>query len=176
MSRVHCLLDTNALIKRYKEEEGSNLIEALFEHPAAKHFLNVCIPEIIATFFSFELQGEITKDERNELKDIFIQDIREYNIIIHDVKGKTIRQTDEVHEISFQVPRPTYTDPKTGQQKVKPAISAIDALVLSAALELKGNYDRIFLFTSDGHMKEVAKRLDIIVKDVEKMRVLSWHI
>ncbi len=164
MAKYHCLLDSSSIIKRYKKEQGSQVVDALFSDKDVSISLpNICIPEVVATFYTIHLQRKINKQERDELKRIFIGDIHAYSTLIHNIHDRNIIKTDEVFDVSFTI-----------SPKGKEPINAIDAIVISIALEMKASLKDAYLFTSDTHMKKVAKQMGIIVKDPEKMSALTF--
>ena len=165
MAKYHCLLDSSSIIKRYKKEQGSQVIDHLFnEKDASISLPNICIPEVVATFYTIHLQKKINKQERDELKRIFVEDIQEYSILIYNIHDRNIIKTDEIFDVSFTI-----------SPKGKEPINAIDAIVISVALEMKASFKEAYLFTSDTHMKKVAKQMGIIVKDPAKMPALTFN-
>jgi len=174
MANFHCVLDASALIKKYHKENGSEIVEATFEHSdTAIHLLNVAIPEVIGTFFRWQLKGKLTPTKRNQLKKIFLEDVKSYKIVIHNINDRNIVETDNVWETSIAVPAPHYYDANS-KRKEKPRVGPIDVLVLSVCQELKTSYKMAFLFSSDEHMLKVGEKLGISTHDPEKIQRLPF--
>jgi len=101
MSKFHCVLDASALLKKYREETGSETIRALFNREdCAIHILNVTIPEVTGAFVRWQLDKEIDRTDREALVDIFIADIRDYRVVVHNITHRNIVQTDGVWDRS----------------------------------------------------------------------------
>lgn len=171
MSKYHNILDASTLVKKYHQETGWDLVQALFRHKdCTLHILNTTIPEVIGAFVRWELKDEIFKNEWELLKDLFIEDITNYNLVVHNITHRNIVKTDEVWKKSMPVKSPK------SQARTKPRIGPIDVMVLSVALELKAIYrhDRVFLFTSDEHMLKVAAKLKIKTCNPEAVMELPF--
>ncbi len=187
MPKYHCVLDTSALLKKYRRETGSDLIQKLFNREdCAIHILNVTIPEVTAGFARWALNEEIKRTARQPLIDLFVADIRDYNVVVHNITHRNIVETDKVWNSSMGV--------KPGQRiieyeskcphcqklfqgssrKNKPRIGPIDALVLSVCRALQRSYGGVCLFCSDGHMVKVASKLRIQTVDPEAITELPF--
>jgi len=157
MSNYHCVLDASALLKKYRPENGSDIIKILFNRKdCAIHILNVTIPEITGAFVKWQLSGSIKQSERHQLLSLFIADIQEYNVVVHNITHRNIVDTDIIWDNSITVQQPRIKD-KTGTT-LKPRVGPVDVLVLSAAWELKRAYGQSYLFTVDEHMIGVAQK------------------
>jgi hypothetical protein len=187
MSKFHNVLDASALAKKYRKETGWEIIQTLFQRKdCTLHVLNVTIPEIIGAFTRWELKEEIGKGNWEALKNLFVDDIQNYHVVIHNITHRNIIQTDDVWKTSMPI--------KTGQSpqaeiikcpqcqkeitisREKPRVGPIDVLVLSVGLELKKIYgfDNVYLFTSDSHMHKVADRLKIKTCNPEAVMKLPF--
>lgn len=174
MAKYHCVLDASALIKKYHEEKGSKRVEELFEQSdVAIHLLNVAIPEVIGTFFRWQLQGKLKPANREKLKEIFLEDVKSYKIVVHNINDRNIVETDNVWETSLTVPQPVYYTAKH-KRKTKSRVGPIDVLVISVCRELWAIYGKSYLFSSDEHMLKVATKLAINVYDPEEIKELSF--
>jgi len=163
MAKYHCVLDASALIKKYHKEKGSEVIEALFEHEdSAIHVLNVAIPEVIGTFFRWQLQGQLKPAQRQQLKEIFLADVRSYKIIVHNITDRNIVGTDVIWETS-------------NKKKTKPRIGPVDVLVISVCRELQTSYRTAHLFSSDEHMLKVSAKLGIHTYNPEEIKKLPFE-
>lgn len=158
MSKFHNVLDASTLAKKYRKETGWDIIQSLFrQKDCTLHILNITIPEIIGAFVRWELTNEIGQGKWEELKNLFIADITNYQLVIHNVTHRNIIKTDDVWKTSMPIKPTQY------QGKRKPRVGPIDVMVLSVGLELKTiyGYSNVYLFTSDNHMLKVANRLKI---------------
>lgn len=174
MAKFHCVIDASALIKKYRDEAGSETIKILFNREdCALHVLNVAIPEVVGTFFSWQLETGLKPKQTGKLKGLFIQDIEEYNVVIHNINDRNIIGTDKIWEASLLVPKPTYTNGE-GKTKFKQRVGPVDVLVLSVCQELKKSYGRVYLFSSDEHMLNVAEKLGINIYDPEAVSRLPF--
>jgi len=175
MANLHCVLDASALIKKYHQEKGSERVEELFEHvDTAIHLLNVAIPEVIGTFFRWQLQGKLTPAKRNKLKEIFLEDVKSYKIVVHNINDRNIVETDNVWETSLGVPQPYYYIAKN-RRRTKPRVGPIDVLVISVCRELWASYGKSYLFSSDEHMLKVASKLAVDAYNPEELRKLPFE-
>lgn len=174
MSKFHCVLDTSALIKKYLQEDGSDIILELFnKQDCAIHILNVTIPEITGVFVKWQLSGQIDRQKRERLLKLFIADITDYNVIIHNVTHRNIVDTDGIWDKAIVTKRGQTTvrlnfecpsckkDVEVEETRTRQMVSAVDTLVLSVCYELKRVYNRLFLFASDHHFVKVARRMKI---------------
>jgi PIN domain nuclease of toxin-antitoxin system len=174
MSDNHCILDASALLKKYRPETGSDIITALFNRKdCAIHILNVTIPEITGAFVKWQLSGSINQSERLQLLKLFIADIQEYNVVVHNITHRNIVYTDMIWDNSITVNQPMIKN-KTGTTP-KPRVGPVDVLVLSVACELKKSYGQSYLLTVDEHMISVAQiKLGLKVINPEKVSKLSF--
>ncbi|MBA7701200.1 hypothetical protein ES703_109933 [subsurface metagenome] len=188
MPNVHCVLDASALLKKYRPEIGSEIVLELFKRKdCAKHILNVTIPEVTGAFVRWRLDEEIKPDEREDLIDGFIKDIRLYQVVVHNITHRNIVKTDDVWTKSI-TPKPSFQPqiveqvvcPMCGKsfekisQRRKPRIGPVDVLVLSVCLALRASYGKIYLFSSDDHMLKVARRLNITICNPEVVSQLPF--
>lgn len=188
MSKFHCVLDTSALLKKYRPEDGSEIIKILFNRDdCAIHILNVTIPEVTGAFVRWQLDGEYKSDQREILKDLFIEDITEYKVVIHNITDRNIIKTDDIWNYSISVPQPKrqaadreMTCPKCKHsfvekiKKTKPRVGPVDVLVISVCLALKQSYGQAYLFSSDEHMLKVAGKMGIKFYNPEELRRLPF--
>ncbi|MFC1781611.1 type II toxin-antitoxin system VapC family toxin [Planctomycetota bacterium] len=171
MSKYHNILDASALAKKYRKETGWDIIQSLFRHKdCTLHILNITIPEIVGAFVRWEQSNEIAKGEWKVLKDLFIADINNYKLVIHNITHRNIIKTDDVWETSMPVKPTLY------QGQRRPRVGPNDVLVLSVGLELKTIYgfQNVYIFTSDNHMLKVADRLKIKTCDPEADSTLPF--
>ena len=98
---IDCLLDTNAIIKRYHTEAGTEIIDYIFDKsPAAViNLLNIQVAETIKTFYNLRNQNKIQNDDiRDTLVDTFLKDIYTANsngkIILYDFANEHLKDMD----------------------------------------------------------------------------------
>lgn len=177
MPNYHCVLDTCALLKRYKTETGTPRIDELFEYKdCARHILNITIPEIMAVFLSWQLKGELPQTRSKNIKELrknFREDKEQRKFIVHNVDSYNISRSNSIYDISFGIPPSTYKN-EQGKLCTKERIGPIDVLVLSVCESLKKDYKKAYLFTSDEHMFKVAEKMGIDVYDPEKISRLPF--
>ena len=107
MSKFHNILDASTLAKKYHQETGWDIIQSLFrQKDCTLHILNITIPEIVGAFVRWELKSEIGQGKWEELKNLFIADITNYQLVIHNVTHRNIIQTDDVWKTSMPI-KPT---------------------------------------------------------------------
>jgi len=70
-------LDTSALVKRYHREEGSDILDRLFEEPDAKFIISdISIIEFYSAIALKVRTGEIDEANFTSLRKLFSQDIK----------------------------------------------------------------------------------------------------
>ncbi|MGD0597935.1 MAG: hypothetical protein ABSA64_10510 [Sedimentisphaerales bacterium] len=188
MSKYHCVLDTSTLLKKYHKENGSSLVERLFNcQDCALHILNISIPEVTGAFLKFQLAGEIKQADRYFLLKLFIDDIKEYRVVIHNITHRNVEFTDDVWDyslvakppkesvIKYKVECPLCKKEYEEEKKVvRKWVGPIDVLILSVCKELLRAYKNAILFTSDGHMQSIANKMGIKVCNPETATQLPF--
>jgi len=190
MSKYHNVVDASALVKKYRQETGWEVIQDLFRREdCAIHVLNTTIPEVVGVFARWELEKVIPEGEWLILRDLFINDIGNYQVIIHNVTDRNIEATDDIWKKSMSVappnlptkhdeitcPKCAYVDKQEIKRK-KPRVGSVDVMVLSVCSELRSIFTKtyVYLFTSDGHMLKIADKLRINTCDPEKDTTLPF--
>lgn len=156
---IFCLFDTSAVVKHYKKELGSNVINHILDCRKTRALIpNFCVPEVLSVFEYMHYVGEkdkelkkrikITKDERNVLKDTFLKDVVINRLFFpYNLNRHHIVDCDLVHSKSFPM---------------KKGIDMVDKLVISMAYELNQMfYSNLVLVTADKDQQDVAKALKI---------------
>ncbi len=187
MSKFHNILDASTLAKKYRRETGWDVVQSIFRRKdCTLHALNITIPEVVGVFVRWQLEGQIQEGDWEELKNLFISDINNYQIVIHNITHRNIIETDDVWKTSMPIKPTRLRDEETikcpecnneiSLSRRKPRIGPVDVMVLSAGLELKKIYDygNVYLFTSDSHMLKVANRLKIKTCDPEDVTELPF--
>jgi predicted nucleic acid-binding protein len=186
MSKFHNILDASSLAKKYRKETGWDVIQSLFRrrNDCTLHILNITIPEIVGAFVRWELKNEINKGDWRILKELFINDINNYQLVIHNITHRNIVKTDDVWEVSMPV-KPTqyqqtikcnHCENEIATTQRKPRVGPNDVMVLSVGIELKIIYgfNNVYLFSSDNHMLKVANKLKIKTCDPEAVSELPF--
>jgi predicted nucleic acid-binding protein len=146
-------LETSALVKRYKQENGSDFVNKLFNEGHDLFYLNLAIIEIRKVFYRLylwpqKLEGDIqiTKEQFLALDTKFAQDL---------LKMRKIDFTDEMIEKSRQILEKIWLK------------SVFDLSHLSAFLIIKEIYpDLIFVCSEKSKLIEAIK-LFINTNDIE---------
>lgn len=176
MPNFHCVIDTSALLKRYRQEQGSKIIDKLFNHEdCARHVLNVTIAEVMGAFFRWRLKGQLGTSDRKlkELRQLFKRDCQKNQLVIHNIHRDNISRANHIYDISYDIPAPTYRD-EQGKLCKKERISPVDVLILSVCQEIKNSYKEAFLFSADVHMAKVAEELKISTCNPEVVTQLPF--
>lgn len=152
-------LDTSALLKRYKTEEGSPVIEQLFallEKPANKAAISfLTVLEVIASGRRL-LKGElISEDEFSELIREFLADVRRY-FVLRGLDAKLFARAIDL--------------------ALAHALRTADALQLATALNLKDVLERtgeklIFIADDDDLCKAAVNEGLVTINPREKTAV-----
>jgi hypothetical protein len=188
MPEFHCVVDTSALLKKYRDEAGTEIMRTLFNREdCAIHVLNVSIPEVTGAFVRWQLDGTLNPVQRDELLKLFIEDIKEYRVIIHNVTHRNIVKTDDIWDNSISVQPPKQPGisrqvkcPKCGQSFSENVniynrrIGPVDVLVLSVCSEIQKAYGKAYLFSSDGHMLNIAQKLGMKIHNPETLHRLPF--
>lgn len=174
---IECLLDANSMIKYYINLTGSDVIKYLFNRISIVkiNITNIQVVEVISLFYKFCREGKISIQQREEFKDTFLNDIRIKKILLYDFVNEHILDFDVYDKITV-IPPPTKRPKLTfipiykGYIKeLKDIADSSDTIMLTIMREvhLLTNGDCL-LFTSDGHVQDVAKALGLKVIDPEK--------
>ena len=73
--------DTSALVKRYIEEGGTDIVEALCLETDELFISSLCPPEAISVFCRLKRENKINEDEYVFLKESLFKDIEDANVI-----------------------------------------------------------------------------------------------
>ena len=130
--------DASALVKRYHTEQGSSIINPLFDGEA-RHFISeLSVVEIHAAFSKKRLTKEITTDEAlRRVRAQFSNDIKSRKIAVVQISSTHYREAE-------RLVRQYGTDADTG------IIRSLDALQLAVALDFQ-NRTEIDAFLSSDH-------------------------
>lgn len=158
MEKVDCLLDTNAIVKHYHAEDGSDVINYLFDKaPAELNILNIQIAEVVTIFYTLRRLNEIKTDSDCEaLIDTFFADIRDKRLMVYDFTNEHLKNMDifrTVHNTP-RIKRKFYNP----HMKNKERCDAIDTIMLIVAKEITDCTRNAFLVTGDEHAIAVAQK------------------
>lgn len=167
---IDCLLDTNSIVKYYHNEPGSNIIQYLFDKsPSANiNILNLHVAEVMSTFFKLRVKKKLKSDEdRDKLIATFLQDIRNSKIKIYDFRTEHLKDTERVLQKVYTIPPPVKNKRKYipflkgFYTEFKDFADIMDSLLLVAMCEIQYLIGESYLLTSDGHVLEIAKSLNL---------------
>ena len=177
MTTAECLFDTNAIVKRYHPEEGSEIVDYLFDK-SPRITINLTTPqvvEVLSVFYKLRADGKITEDERVTATDTFLKDISLGKIYLYDFAKRHLTDTDIYKPIAeFKPIKFTYIDKKTGKKRTgkKFRPNTADSLMLLIMREIKIHIetagDEAYLVTSDEPVIKIAEGLKIKVINPEK--------
>lgn len=177
MTIVDCLFDTNAIVKRYHAEPGTDIIDYLFDKsPRIKINLSTAqVVEVISVFYKLRADNKIDDAQRDSAIDTFLKDISTEKIYLYDFTKRHLTDMDVYQPIADLKPiKFKFKDRITGavRRARKPRPNTIDTLMLIIMREIKyivedGN-DEAYLITSDEPVIKVAESLDVKVIDPEK--------
>jgi len=177
---IDCLLDTNSIVKYYHNEPGSNIIQYLLDKsPLANiNILNVHVAEVMSTFYKLRVKKKLKSDEdRDKLIATFLQDIRSNKIKIYDFRTEHLKDTERVLQKVYTIPPPVKNKKKYIAflggfvTELKNFADVMDSLLLVAMCEIQYLIGESYLLTSDGHVLEVAKSLNLATINPEKTTI-----
>jgi len=147
-------LDTSALLKRYRTEKGTDVVDALYEsHPPlnllTSHFSCLEVESVAArTLAPRSMMGAIANQAYSMLLGSFARDLREY-LKLQPLDGETLNY-------SIEIARRT---------RLRPA----DSIQLAAALMAgdRNQGEKIVLVSSDKELLEAAEGAGVETLDPE---------
>ncbi|MEW6095537.1 MAG: type II toxin-antitoxin system VapC family toxin [bacterium] len=152
---VKYLIDTSALMKRYKVEKGSEKIKELFEESEnEKIIISIVIVEILHNFYRLHREGEITEIELQKLTSTFYNDINKEIIKVYDVR--------KVHALKSK----PFIKKAQSMKVIKRRTGPVDTLIIACALDFK-DLNLIFV-SSDLDLNQPAKQENIQVLNPEE--------
>ena len=173
---IHCLFDTNALMKYYVDLPGSDIVTYLIDkNPTViANITNVQVAEMIAHFNKFRVNGVlITDTEREQCIHTFLHDIKRGKIKIYDFANEHLLDFDVYKKVAA-VPASKIRFPYAMQFEDVLKISSAsadtaDIIMLLVMREMNLlSQGRSYLVTSDAHVKRVAHALELNVFDPER--------
>lgn len=165
MSRIHALLDTTALVKRYyPQERQADLVLELFarKQTVTIHFCDICIPEVRNVFYRLSRQGDMTPTERDKALRLLRRHLVEGRLMyIHHITDRNVIDTEKIAKSSWYGLGTNLTQKQ--KRHPRPLAGPTDQLVIAAARHLKRVLKGFALVTDDTGLAEVAKRFGIEV-------------
>ena len=145
--------DSSALVKRYRPEAGSDVVERLLTEPAAQHYIaRLAVVEVQRVFSRRVRAREITEQELDSLRDRFYRDIGQRLFQVR--KLRDFHYHDAVRLVRKYAP-PQQT----------PLLRTLDAIHLVSALDLHNRQPIDFFVSADEDLCQAA--------EAEKLRVIN---
>ena len=173
---INCLFDANAILKYYfPTEDPHQIVKYLIEESpnTVNNITTVQIVEVISVLYKFRRQNIITSDD--ELKtyiDTFLSDTKNGKLNRYDFAEEHIKDFDVYKTISETCPPPDRNvtqyipECKGYVKKLKDVANSADAIMLFVMREIHLLTDKkCYLVTSDGHVKEIARKLGLKIID-----------
>jgi len=178
---IHCLFDTNALIKYYVPLKGSDMVHYLIDKNlrTQANITNVQIAEMISLFHNFRSNGILSSDEQViQATHTFLNDIKTERILRYDFCSEHLLDF-AVYKKASMVPAPeapVELNKRFGStiKGNKTAADTADIILLLVMREMNLMADgKVFLVTCDAHLKAIARDLRIKVLDPEEETMAS---
>lgn len=116
--------DTSALVKRYHQESGSDIVDKIFDEPDKTiTILNLTIVEILNTFYRLFREHWISEIELEKLTNIFYSDLYSSNIIVYSIFHEHIIKAERIIKKSVHY------------KTINKRPGAVDILIASAVLD-----------------------------------------
>ena len=187
MTKVDCLFDTNAVVKRYHGEPGTKIVEYLFEKSRRIriNLLNIQVAEVIKTFYKLRSDNRIKSDsDRDVAIHSFLNDIDTGDgtkkIKVYDFANEHLKDMAVYGPITNMPTK--YADvwnpqTKTREKKPKARPNTVDTIMLIVMREIKflneGYSLESYLVTSDEYMVDAAQSFGISIIDPENVTVAT---
>lgn len=178
---IHCLFDTNALIKYYVPLKGSDIVRYMIDknRTIKANITNVQVAEMIALFHSFRANGVLSSDEHVvQCTHTFLNDIKTGRILCYDFCSEHLLDF-AVYKKASTVPAPERSlafAKRFGNviKGTKDNADTADIILLLIMREMNlMSEGKAFLLTCDAHVKAIANELGINVLDPEKESLAS---
>ena len=170
---VEFFFDASAVIKYYHQENGTKIVRFWFErlekdrNIKPSFFLpNVCIPEVLRTFYyKAYVEQKIKEETLKIIASQFIQDLRTEKIISYDLTEEHIIATDMVYPKAFC----DFQSRHTSEEKT---LSAVDVMVISMALVFSRNHPKMYLVTADKEMNKIVSSFNLTTLDPTNFKTI----
>ena len=175
---VDCLLDTNSIVKHYHTEDGSDVVNYLFDRcpDCIINLTNIQVAEVIKTLYKLRSQNIIKDDTiRDHFIHTFLKDIDDGTnngrIKLYDFATYHLKDED-VYLPTVQIPLPkrfvwNYKKGRLVKQNKKRA-DTIDTLMLMIMRDIASHTTESYLVTSDEHVLLIAQSLNLPIIDPEQ--------
>lgn len=153
------MLDTNTLLQRFQpdNDRAKCVIDLLYQNKKVElHLPAVCFSETIQQFYYAHRDSQsdpdpISEQERDELVNNLMQDIKNKRLWLYPMTDSLFAKTTEIFNTSFVTPC-----------KGREPICVIDMLVIAVALELKRlGIVEVEIYSSDFHLCDTARAMGI---------------
>lgn len=136
-----CFFDTSALVKRYYEEKGTEVVDSIIEDKQNQVVISsLSIIETVSAFRRKQNTGEITADEVNTLLSAFFKEALEDFIIVP--------MEDSILHISFDL-------------ILEDNLRTLDSLQLSATVSVDNETDGLIFICADSDLVSVANNKEL---------------
>lgn len=154
---VEYFIDTSALIKRYKDERGSETIDSIFKEPNKEKLISsLSIVEALNIFYGLYRKNKITNNELQKIISFLYRDIEENIVKVYEVTKEHALKSEP------QIKRAQFLPVRNRRERPDP----IDVLIITCALDFK-DLNLIFV-SSDLDLNQLAKQENIQVLNPEE--------
>jgi predicted nucleic acid-binding protein len=148
--------DSSALVKRYRPEAGSDVVERLLTEPAAQHCISrLAVIEMQRVFARRVRDWEITERELDSLRDRLYKDL-----------GQRLFQVRKLRDFHYH--NAVRLIRKYASLQQIPLLRTLDALHLVSALDLHSRQPIDFFVSADGDLCQVAEAEQLNVLNPEQ--------
>jgi predicted nucleic acid-binding protein len=148
--------DSSALVKRYRLEAGSEVVERLLTDPAAQHYIaRLAVVEVQWVFSRRVREREITEQELDSLRDRLYRDL-----------GQRLFQVRKLRDFHYH--HAVRLVRKYAPPQQTPLLRTLDALHLVSALDLHSRQPIDFFVSADGDLCQVAEAEQLNVLNPEQ--------
>jgi len=148
--------DSSALIKWYRPEVGSEVVERLLTEPAAQHYISrLAVVEVQRVFSRRVREQEITEQELDSLRDRLYRDL-----------GQRLFQVRKLRDFHYH--NAVRLVRKYASPQQTPLLRTLDALHLVSALDLYSRQPIDFFVSADGDLCKVAEAEQLNVLNPEQ--------
>ena len=148
--------DSSALVKRYRLEAGSEVVERLLTGSAAQHYISrLAVVEVQRAFSRRMRAREITEQELDSLRDRLYRDM-----------GQRLFQVRKLRDFHYH--NAVRLVRKYAFPQQTPLLRTLDAIHLVSALDLHSRQPIDFFVSADGDLCKVAEAEQLNVLNPEQ--------
>lgn len=148
--------DSSALVKWYRPEAGSDVVERLLTEPAAQHYISrLAVVEVQRVFSRRVRDREITEQELDSLRDRLYGDL-----------GQRLFQVRKLRDFHYH--NAVRLVRKYAPPQQTPLLRTLDAIHLVSALDLHNRQPIDFFVSADGDLCKVAEAEQLNVLNPER--------